>query len=65
MTREKAREICEMIKTHGIEVIKAYGEGKIIQRLDLDGEWVDCDMPVSFVNNHSYRIKPNQITIKE
>ena len=58
MTREGAKEICEMIETHGIEVIKAYGEGKMIQHLNLDGEWVDCDMPISFSNNHSFRIKP-------
>lgn len=58
MTRERAKEICEIIETHGIEVIKAYGEGKTIQHLNLDGEWVDCDMPISFPNNHSYRVKP-------
>jgi len=58
MNREQAKEICEIIETHGIEVIKAYGEGKTIQHLNLDGEWVDCDMPISFVNNHSFRIKP-------
>lgn len=58
MIREEAKEICEMIETHGIEVIKAYGEGKMIQHLNLDGEWVDCDMPISFSNNHSFRIKP-------
>lgn len=61
MTREKAKEICEMIETHGIEVIKGYGEGKTIQHLNLDGKWVDCDMPISFVNNHSFRIKPEEV----
>lgn len=60
MTREKAKEICDMIETHGIEIIKAYGEGKVIQHLNLDGEWVDCDMPISFVNNHSFRVKPKE-----
>ena len=60
MTREKAKEICEIIETHGIEVIKAYGEGKTIQHLNLDGEWVDCDMPISFENNHSFRVKPEE-----
>ena len=58
MTREKAKEICEIIETHGMEVIKAYGEDKVIQHLNLDGEWVDCAMPISFSNNHSFRIKP-------
>ena len=42
------------------ELKKAYGEGKTIQHMNLDGEWVDCDMPVSFVSNHSYRIKPEE-----
>ena len=60
MTRENAKEICEMIETHGIEVIKVYGEGKTIQHQNLDGEWVDCDMPISFSNNHSFRIKPEE-----
>ena len=66
MTREQAKEIYEMIETHGIEVIKAYGEGRTIQHLNLDGEWVDCDMPISFSNNHSFRIKPEEnYTIKQ
>lgn len=60
MNREQAKEICEIIETHGIEIIKAYGEGKTIQHLNLDGEWIDCDMPISFSNNHSYRVKPEE-----
>jgi len=58
MTRQRAKEICDMIETHGFEVIKAYGEGKVIQHLNLDGEWTVCDMPISFSNNHSFRVKP-------
>lgn len=66
MNREQAKEICEIIETHGIEVIKAYGEGKTIQHLNLGGEWVDCDMPISFENNHSFRVKPEEnYTIKQ
>lgn len=60
MTRERAKEICDIIETHGIEVIKAYGEGKVIQHLNLDNEWIDCDMPIAFVNNHSFRVKPEE-----
>lgn len=60
MTREEAKELSEMFKTHG-DVIKAYGEGRTIQHLNLDGEWVDCDMPISFSNNHSFRIKPEEV----
>lgn len=59
MTRETAKEICDMVETHGLEVIKVYGGGKVIQHLNLDGEWIDCDMPISFSNNHSFRVKPN------
>lgn len=42
------------------ELREAYEQGKTIQHMNLDGDWVDCDMPVSFVANHSYRIKPEK-----
>ena len=43
------------------ELREAYKQGKTIQHMNLDGDWVDCDMPVSFVANHSYRIKPEEM----
>jgi len=47
------------------ELREAYKQGKTIQHMDLDGDWVDCDMPVSFVANHSYRIKPEEKKVLE
>lgn len=47
------------------ELREAYKQGKTIQHMNLDGDWVDCDMPVSFVANHSYRVKPEEKKVKQ
>ena len=47
------------------ELREAYKQGKTIQHMNLDGDWVDCDMPVSFVANHSYRVKPEEKKARE
>ena len=50
MTREQAKEL--------LPFIKAFSEGKIIQYLNLEKEWVDREYP-SFDDEPShYRIKP-------
>ena len=41
------------------ELREAYKQGKTIQHMTLDGDWVDCDVP-GFSANHSYRIKPEE-----
>ena len=45
------------------ELKKAYKEGKTIQHMNLDGEWVDCDMKPDFVANHSFRVKPDPVKV--
>ena len=47
------------------KVKKAYEEGKTIQHLNLDDEWVDCDMKPGFSANHAYRVKPEEECEKE
>ena len=47
------------------ELREAYKQGKTIQHMNLDGEWVDCDMPVSFGANHSYRVKPEEKKVQQ
>lgn len=41
------------------ELREAYKQGKTIQHMNLDGDWVDCDVP-GFSANHSYRVKPEE-----
>ena len=41
------------------ELREAYKQGKTIQHMNLEGDWVDCDVP-GFSANHSYRIKPEE-----
>ena len=47
------------------KVKKASEEGKTIQHLNLDDEWVDCDMKPGFSANHAYRVKPEEECEKE
>lgn len=41
------------------ELREAYRQGKTIQHMNLEGDWVDCDVP-GFSANHSYRVKPEE-----
>ena len=43
------------------EVMLAYAQGKIIQRQNADGKWVDCSVPMFDWSRHDYRIK-SQLT---
>ncbi|MBR6401813.1 MAG: hypothetical protein IKS48_00350 [Eubacterium sp.] len=46
------------------ELREAYKQGKTIQHMNLEGDWVDCDVP-GFSANHSYRIKPEEKKVQK
>lgn len=50
MTREEAKAL--------IPIIKAYAEGKMIQKKWRKNEWMDVDNPTFFDSSKFYRIKP-------
>lgn len=54
MTRERAKEICD--------VISAYADGKKIERTDGRGRWIDleCNLDLEMLEKYpySYRVKP-------
>jgi hypothetical protein len=52
MTRDRAKEL--------LPIIKAYSEGKEIEFLDYDGEWVPKNTAAGFVDSGTYRIKPKR-----
>ena len=47
------------------DVMLAYGQGKIIQRQDPDGKWIDCDRPMFDWAGYDYRIKPQLTSIQQ
>ena len=50
MTREETRK--------AVKVMKAYANGKEIQYLDNDNEWIDVDSPSFDWDKCVYRVKP-------
>ena len=56
MTKEEIKKAAK--------VMLAYAQGKIIQRQNPDGKWVDCAVPMFDWSRHDYRIKPQLTDIK-
>ena len=50
MTREAAKEL--------MPIIQAYAEGKDIEMLTADNEWIKAPFPIFTLNPRLYRIKP-------
>ena len=50
MTREQAKEL--------LPIIQAYAEGKDIEMLTVDNEWIKATFPNFTLNPRFYRIKP-------
>lgn len=50
MTREEAKNMAA--------IMQAYADGKTIQFLGIDGEWIDMKNPLFRTRSSYYRVKP-------